>query len=277
MRVTPKINTTIASSTKAQNNTRADPAMPFTMIRRSLQKRTTRSKRRTLTRRIMRSKRNWESSISMPSNTINSSAVEMATKNVSVAFQPNSGFSHAKNIRPSATIRSDSSSKKATTQVMSKTRNTTPVSAWMFCMAKCVSSPKVADDRRSVIITKSSKYEFRTTRKQMNLYHGSSDSSRWYDVTDLANLMGVPGLRAFDRFVCLEKDTRNFAGDSSDASAISTFLDWLLWLDFLVGSAATALCRRPLLASGGPGAPERDAETGSETGTRTSSEATMPG
>ena len=42
------------------------PAMPLTIIRKSLQKRTTRSRRSTRTNRTMRRSRNWESSIAKP-------------------------------------------------------------------------------------------------------------------------------------------------------------------------------------------------------------------
>ena len=46
--------------------TAADPKMPLTMIRKSLQKRTTRSRRSTRTKRTMRKSRNWESSSAKP-------------------------------------------------------------------------------------------------------------------------------------------------------------------------------------------------------------------
>jgi len=50
-----------------------DPAMPLTIIRKSLQNRTTRSRRSTRTNRTMRRSRNWESSIAKPDRPLTAS------------------------------------------------------------------------------------------------------------------------------------------------------------------------------------------------------------
>mmetsp|Transcript_109915 Transcript_109915/g.262071 ORF Transcript_109915/g.262071 Transcript_109915/m.262071 type:complete len:210 (-) Transcript_109915:249-878(-) len=184
----------------------------------------------------------------------------MATKKVSIQFHPYSGFLMLKNILPSAKMRNTSSNTNATHQVMSNMRKITCGSEWISCIATCVSTPKVADDASSVIITSSSKRALRTSWWHIRLCHGMSDSLKWKVVTDFASGMGVPEFLFFSPIIALlEKDTVSLAGASLErlgacrSSGISRLPALFRFHGAISVAGTTADCRRQLLGRLGGG------------------------